>query len=141
VAADFFFWNAKTPLDALVALEKEPEFGCEQTLVLFCTRPSDRRVAETVAAFRSVRKNAEIIVCADHAHWSGELAIACLKAQARDFLVEGIHDGILKRQIGLAKHGKPAYGSYQWDGGQGLNIAQGKAFIAMPYPPPQAYED
>jgi hypothetical protein len=141
VGAGFGFVKKILPRDALRVLELKPSQGSERTLVLLCTRRADVRIAETVAAFRRLRKKAEIIVYADDAHWSGELAISCLQKGARDFLVQGTHDEILERQIGLAKHGLPAYGSYRGEGNQTLAIARGQAFIAMPYSPSRAYED
>jgi hypothetical protein len=141
VGAGFRFVKEVLPLDVLRILELKRSLGSERTLVLLCTRRADVRIAETVAAFRRLRSEAEIIVYADYAHWSGELAISCLQAGARDFLVQGIHREILARQIGLAKHGFPAYGSYRGKGNKMLKMTRGQAFIAMPYPPPRAYED
>jgi hypothetical protein len=141
VAAGFGFVKTILPREALRVLGLKRSQGSERTLVLLCTRRADVRIAETVAAFRRLRRKAEIIVYADDAHWSGELAISCLQKGARDFLVQGIPDEILTRQIGLAKHGFPAYGSYRGKGNKMLEITRGQAFIAMPYPPPRAYED
>jgi DNA-binding NtrC family response regulator len=128
VASGFGFLKTQTPRDALQVLKAKPTLGSRRMLILLSTRRSDRNIPEIIAAFRRARKTSEIIVYADYAHWSGELAISCLNAGARDFLVQGIHDGrLLKRQIGRALQGRSAYQRFD------LEIATGKVFVVMPY--------
>jgi hypothetical protein len=129
VAAGFGFLQFELARDALRRLEDRPALGEKRTLVLLCTQRADQEIPARVAAFSAARPHAEILVHAHAAHWSGQFAVDCLVANARDYFVAGIHDRILARQIGLAASGRPAYGSYT------EAIVHGRAFGAMPYTP------
>jgi DNA-binding NtrC family response regulator len=128
MASGFGFLETQTPRDALQVLKAKPALGSQRTLILLGTRRTDVNIPETIATFRRARKNSEIIVYADYAHWSGELAISCLNAGARDFLVQGVHDGgLLKGQIRRALQGGSAYQRFN------LEIATGKVFVVISY--------
>jgi hypothetical protein len=127
VAADFEFGHVDLARDALRKLEEWPTLGSKRTLVLLCTQRADHETPSVVAAFVAARPHAEILVHAHAARWSGQSAMKCLLAKARDYFVAGVHDRIVARQIGLAITERPAYGSYTG------TITRGKVFGAMPF--------
>jgi hypothetical protein len=129
------------PWKVLKALKHSPEVGSDRVVFLVCTSGKDSNVVDTVKCLHALRRGGQILIYADEAHDSGELAMDCVRAGAWDVIVEGRHSlSRMQEHLFHAVAGKRIYAKFL----SRLAVtkvptrSRGKirGFIATPYDPP-----
>ena len=137
-----------TPENAMDCLRSLPDLGADRAFMLLCSESiGDDAIAESTAELHALRGNAgQIIIYALSVEWGGQLALDCIEAGARDYLVRGSYDpDQLRDRIRSAMEGvAPAHAEYRSAtvdiAPYSINIPK-HVFVITPFGPPLARDD